>query len=107
MQGLKHMGVGLAGLQGLSGLHTLHLERADGSTDQLKGVLQLTGLRDLQVRVASHDQAGLFLQLTQLQQLTRLQWNNTTHNTVLKSTVHHVLACLLIHIHPYSTCCPL
>jgi hypothetical protein len=93
MQGLKHIAVGLAGLQGLSGLHTLHLERADGSTDQLNGVLQLTGLQDLQVRVATDEQVGLFLQLTQLQQLTRLQWNNARHNTLQFTVCYMWHAC--------------
>jgi hypothetical protein len=60
----------LASLQGLSSLHMLYLRPADGSSEWVDGVCQLTGLRELQLPLAAARR--LPLQLAQLRQLTML-----------------------------------
>jgi hypothetical protein len=59
-------------LQGLSGLQTLRLATHDAAPEGLEAVSQLTGLQELCLSVPNI--AGLLLQLTHLQQLTKLDY---------------------------------
>jgi hypothetical protein len=79
MQGLRTDTTLLTPLQGLSKLHTLHLNppRSRISPGNLRGVSQLTGLKELSLSFYGGDfgQRGMFLllPLTQLKQLTLLE----------------------------------
>ena len=63
----------LAPLTGLKGLQRLELIPVDESTEGLEVVCQLTGLRQLHLTDPREDE-GLLLQVTQLKQLTKLQY---------------------------------
>ena len=79
MQGLLTFTTLLTPLQGLSKLHTLHLNppRSGISPGDLRGVSQLTGLKELSLSFSGGDfgRNGMFLllPLTQLKQLTLLE----------------------------------
>jgi hypothetical protein len=81
MQDLKHSAKLLPALHGLSGLHTLGLSAVQAH-EQLDGVCQLTGLRELVVRAPDVAQ-GLLLQLTQLKQLTALTYSGPLDASVV------------------------
>jgi hypothetical protein len=83
---LKHLQYSadlLAALKGLGGLHTLHLA-TEGKGKGLGVVGQLTGLRELHLDAANSTK-GLFLELSQLQQLTSLAF--TGHLSGYKGTL--------------------
>lgn len=83
---LKHLQYSadlLASLKGLGGLHTLHLA-TEGKGEGLGVVGQLTGLRELHLD-AANSAKGLFLELSQLQQLTSLAF--TGHLSGYKGTL--------------------
>lgn len=83
---LKHLQYSadlLASLTGLGGLHTLHLA-TEGKGEGLGVVGQLTGLRELHLD-AANSAKGLFLELSQLQQLTSLAF--TGHLSGYKGTL--------------------
>ena len=68
----------LAASEGLSGLRTLHCNFKDATTEKVQAVCQLTGLRELEVEGSGlMEEEGLLMQLTQLQQLTRLSYRDT------------------------------
>jgi hypothetical protein len=64
----------LAALQGLSELHTLHFSHSNQVQGVLEAVCQLTGLQELQVEFSNTPVAQELLQLTALQQLTKLRY---------------------------------
>jgi hypothetical protein len=69
----------LPALQGLTGLVKLkvgHYEHNEESRQSLEAVCQLTGLRELRMMCPSEE--GLLLQLAQLKQLTRLEYEGIT-----------------------------
>jgi hypothetical protein len=82
MAGMQDIDQLLAPLQELSGLHTLHLFPASFAFDDLVeperfvAVCQLTGLRELSLHTlyTPTTREGLLRPLTQLQQLTRLEY---------------------------------
>jgi hypothetical protein len=76
MQGLLYSSKLLADLPKLSSLQQLTLWPCSRSSDGLEVVCQLTGLRELHVTDPTTAE-GLLLQLTQLQQLTRLHFRGT------------------------------
>lgn len=78
MQSLKLTTELLTPLQGLSTLDVLILGSKE-SEEGLEAVCQLTGLRCLELWT-SQTTPGLLLQLTQLQQLTRLEVVDGTDN---------------------------
>jgi hypothetical protein len=73
MPNLQYSAERLAPLTGLTGLTRLDLIPVAGSTEGLEVVCQLTGLRQLHLTDPRGDE-GLLLQLTQLKQLTKLQY---------------------------------
>ena len=71
----------LIALQGLTGLVRLkvgHHEHNEESRQSLKAVCQLTGLRELGVFCPNEE--GLLLRLTELKQLTRLEYEGITND---------------------------
>jgi hypothetical protein len=76
MQFLHHRVELLSALSRLTGLHTLCLlVDFDDADEALGAVCQLTGLRQLDLASPSMEEALPLLQLTQLQQLTRLEYD--------------------------------
>jgi hypothetical protein len=75
IEGLQYSKGLLGSLQGLSCLHVLHLKPVPGSSEEgwAQGMYQLTALRDLHVEEVEGE--GLLLQLTQLRQLTCLDYS--------------------------------
>lgn len=71
MMGLQYSKELLAALTGLSNLCRLYLSPADGSTEGLEVVSQLTGLQQLYL-MNIREPHGLTLQLTRLRELTDL-----------------------------------
>jgi hypothetical protein len=76
----------LAPLTGLSSLQQLSLAPWDESTEGLKVLRQLTGLRQLKVMDPSEAE-GLLLQLTQLQELTSLTYRGAQQSHQLRCEV--------------------
>jgi hypothetical protein len=76
MQFLHHNVELLSSLSRLSRLHTLRLfvDNAD-ATEDLGAVCQLTGLRQLDLASPGMEEGLPLLQLTQLKQLTRLEYD--------------------------------
>lgn len=65
----------LLSLQGLSGLHILALAASDPvAAEAFHAVCQLAGLKGFRVRIPGKERGALALQLTQLKQLTSLQY---------------------------------
>lgn len=77
MTGLKYNTELLAPLQGLTALRTLDMPTPIKASEDLDGLCQLTGLRELSVvgKSGSAANGGLVLQLTELTQLTRLDYS--------------------------------
>ena len=73
MPHLQYSGELLAPLTGLASLQRLDLSPVAGSTEGLEVVCQLTGLRQLHLKDPRGGE-GLLFQLTQLKQLTKLQY---------------------------------
>ena len=77
VQQLQYSAEGLAPLQRLSELHTLRL--ATNSGEGLEAVSQLTGLQELYLVAGCAAADRLLLQLTQLKQLTSLDFHGPTY----------------------------
>jgi hypothetical protein len=106
MRNLQYSAEFLAPLQGLSGLHTLRLGsriQEEGGPPPVEAVAQLTGLREL--TLSSPRSGGGLLQLTQLQQLTLLEFEFA--GTVVRtfSCLTQQVGSLRIGLH-VSTCKP-
>jgi hypothetical protein len=78
MPGLRYSVAQLSALTGLSSLQGLHVEAFGIPPEGLEEVCQLTGLRKLQLGDPSGDE-GLLLRLSQLQQLTHLEYDHLGH----------------------------
>lgn len=77
MRGLQYSAGLLAGLTGLSGLQELHVDPSGGPSKGLEEVCKLTQLKHLYLW--NYSEEGLLLQLTQLRQLTKLEYANSLH----------------------------
>jgi hypothetical protein len=86
----------LTPLQRLSRLQTLYIGTVLGGNEGLEAVCQLTGLRELELKGLDYGE-GLMWQLTQLKQLTRLDFRVGEWAGTPTSTVGPHARCRLIH----------
>jgi hypothetical protein len=80
MTNLQYSAEQLSSLQGVTSLHTLHLVATEPLLEMVQALRQLAGLRALQLDARSTAQGGLLLQLTAVQQLTRLKYEGPVTN---------------------------
>jgi hypothetical protein len=91
----------LAPLQGLSELQVLHCNWGAVATEVVQAVCQLTGLRELVAQgSACMTDEGLLRHLTQLKQLTRLQYESYDLSSRLRASVTFLLVCHVWVLHP-------
>jgi hypothetical protein len=109
MECLQFRGHLLAPLQGLNRLHTLSLSADDDvPVGAVQALCQLTRLQQLALDGPGTE--GLFMRLTQLRRLTRLEFEGLVdhehrHLTRRTEVSHPLIACLLLAYLSFLFCC--